>query len=314
MRISKNRFKPRIMLPVDITRLSCTCRKSWYNYQIWCTKNGPIRLNLIRFHRRSKKKRIASWSMAHSSPHCTNIYQKWFLLNLKLRTFKWFYQKNGVKMILNLLSFKSLVLEIKYAFFILDLAILYWNSSVGYLELCHFSVFLEKKETDCSTTHTRSQYWLNYSWKPILWPKETIGATVEHRVLNRILHNELIVVVLSIVFFLFPNRRSILQNVSDIFVMGGCLTLESLVLLHFCERQGYGPLGVTGLSMGGHVNEIILSFSHYCKHSVNYFSYVDGVYCCYSMAEAPSGRSLSVWPHCFTCFHASEYQWRVTSD
>ncbi|KAG6443018.1 hypothetical protein O3G_MSEX002621 [Manduca sexta] len=47
--------------------------------------------------------------------------------------------------------------------------------------------------------------------------------------------------------------RSALHNVSDIFVMGGCLILESLVLFHWCERNGLGPLGVTGLSMGGHM-------------------------------------------------------------
>ncbi|XP_055326668.1 protein ABHD18 [Sitodiplosis mosellana] len=47
--------------------------------------------------------------------------------------------------------------------------------------------------------------------------------------------------------------RSNLQHVSDIFVMGGCLILESLVLFHFCERNGLGPLGVSGLSMGGHM-------------------------------------------------------------
>lgn len=29
--------------------------------------------------------------------------------------------------------------------------------------------------------------------------------------------------------------------------------LESLVLLNWCERNGYGPLGITGLSMGGHM-------------------------------------------------------------
>lgn len=52
-------------------------------------------------------------------------------------------------------------------------------------------------------------------------------------------------------FFTFS--RSNLQHVSDIFVMGGCLVLESLVLFHFCERNGFGPLGVSGLSMGGHV-------------------------------------------------------------
>ncbi|XP_043063733.1 protein ABHD18 isoform X3 [Drosophila ficusphila] len=50
-----------------------------------------------------------------------------------------------------------------------------------------------------------------------------------------------------------PNNqtRSNLHNVSDIFVMGGCLILECLVLFHWCERNGFGPLGVTGLSMGG---------------------------------------------------------------
>ncbi|XP_034244711.1 protein ABHD18 isoform X2 [Thrips palmi] len=47
--------------------------------------------------------------------------------------------------------------------------------------------------------------------------------------------------------------RSNLHNVSDIFVMGGCLMLESLVLFNWCEQQGLGPLGVTGLSMGGHM-------------------------------------------------------------
>lgn len=48
-------------------------------------------------------------------------------------------------------------------------------------------------------------------------------------------------------------RASSLHNVSDIFVMGGCLILESLVLFNFCERMGLGPLGITGLSMGGHM-------------------------------------------------------------
>lgn len=52
--------------------------------------------------------------------------------------------------------------------------------------------------------------------------------------------------------------RSCLFNVSDIFVMGGCLILECIALLHWCERLGYGPLGVTGLSMGGHVSLSII--------------------------------------------------------
>lgn len=47
--------------------------------------------------------------------------------------------------------------------------------------------------------------------------------------------------------------RSSLHNVSDLFIMGGALILESLVLLHWCQKQGYGPLGLTGISMGGHM-------------------------------------------------------------
>lgn len=48
--------------------------------------------------------------------------------------------------------------------------------------------------------------------------------------------------------------------------MGGCLILESLVLFHWCEREGFGPLGVTGLSMGGHVS---IEYSLYLfKHSI----------------------------------------------
>lgn len=47
--------------------------------------------------------------------------------------------------------------------------------------------------------------------------------------------------------------RSNLHCVSDIFVMGGCLVLESIALLHWCEREGFGPLGITGISMGGHM-------------------------------------------------------------
>ena len=53
--------------------------------------------------------------------------------------------------------------------------------------------------------------------------------------------------------------RSSLHNVSDLFVMGGALILESLVLFHWCERQGLGPLGVTGISMGGFMASLAAS-------------------------------------------------------
>ncbi|KAK7496534.1 hypothetical protein BaRGS_00012186 [Batillaria attramentaria] len=56
--------------------------------------------------------------------------------------------------------------------------------------------------------------------------------------------------------------RSSLHNVSDLFVMGGALILESLALLHWCQRQGYGPLGITGISMGGHMASLAATNWH----------------------------------------------------
>jgi hypothetical protein len=47
--------------------------------------------------------------------------------------------------------------------------------------------------------------------------------------------------------------RSSLQQVSDLFVMGVCLILESLVLFHWCERENFSPIVLTGISMGGHM-------------------------------------------------------------
>ncbi|XP_078457093.1 protein ABHD18 isoform X1 [Lampetra fluviatilis] len=53
--------------------------------------------------------------------------------------------------------------------------------------------------------------------------------------------------------------RSSLRNVSDLFVMGGALILESAALLHWLEREGYGPLAMTGISMGGHMASLAVT-------------------------------------------------------
>lgn len=47
--------------------------------------------------------------------------------------------------------------------------------------------------------------------------------------------------------------RSNLLHVKDLFLMGGCLVTETIVLLKWCERLGYGPFILSGLSMGGHM-------------------------------------------------------------
>uniref|UniRef100_A0A8C4QXT7 Abhydrolase domain containing 18 n=1 Tax=Eptatretus burgeri TaxID=7764 RepID=A0A8C4QXT7_EPTBU len=53
--------------------------------------------------------------------------------------------------------------------------------------------------------------------------------------------------------------RSCLRRVADLFVMGGALVLESACLLHWLQRQGLGPLGMSGVSMGGHMASIAVS-------------------------------------------------------
>ena len=47
--------------------------------------------------------------------------------------------------------------------------------------------------------------------------------------------------------------RSSLLHVNDLFVMGACLILEAQVLLHWLKSQGFELLGLTGISMGGHM-------------------------------------------------------------
>ena len=37
------------------------------------------------------------------------------------------------------------------------------------------------------------------------------------------------------------------------FVLGAGLVTEGLVLMNWCEKLGFGPFVLTGLSMGGHM-------------------------------------------------------------
>ncbi|XP_039975147.1 protein ABHD18 isoform X2 [Xiphias gladius] len=53
--------------------------------------------------------------------------------------------------------------------------------------------------------------------------------------------------------------RSSLKNVSDLFVMGGALILESTALLRWLDREGYWPLGMTGISMGGYMASLAVT-------------------------------------------------------
>ncbi|KRY53201.1 Uncharacterized protein T03_3907 [Trichinella britovi] len=50
--------------------------------------------------------------------------------------------------------------------------------------------------------------------------------------------------------------RSCLRYVTDLFVMGVCLIFESAVLLNWLIKKGNWPLGLTGISLGGHVSQM----------------------------------------------------------
>ncbi|VDL61986.1 unnamed protein product [Hymenolepis diminuta] len=51
-------------------------------------------------------------------------------------------------------------------------------------------------------------------------------------------------------------KGSGLNYLSDLFVMGGALILESHTLLRWCQKHGYGPFILHGVSMGGYMATI----------------------------------------------------------
>jgi hypothetical protein len=56
--------------------------------------------------------------------------------------------------------------------------------------------------------------------------------------------------------------RSNLRYVSDIFVMGGGLILESMAILRWLEGLEFGPFCLTGISMGGHMASLAATNWH----------------------------------------------------
>ncbi|CAL8356821.1 unnamed protein product [Merluccius merluccius] len=83
------------------------------------------------------------------------------------------------------------------------------------------------------------------------WRRRTLMArpmVKEAGMASLLLENPYYILVLNHLFL-----RSCLKNVSDLFVMGGALILESAVLLNWLEREGFWPLGMTGISMGGYM-------------------------------------------------------------
>ena len=56
-----------------------------------------------------------------------------------------------------------------------------------------------------------------------------------------------------------PRGQTLSQvlHVSDLFTLGLSLMLECLVLKRWLEGEGWGPVGLTGISMGGHVSGVV---------------------------------------------------------
>lgn len=53
--------------------------------------------------------------------------------------------------------------------------------------------------------------------------------------------------------------RSCLDQVTDLFVMGACLILESLVLFNWCEKEGFSPIIAHGISSNSHCLPVLHS-------------------------------------------------------
>lgn len=127
-------------------------------------------------------------------------------------------------------------------------------------------------------------------------------------------------------------RWSSLKNVSDLFVMGGALILESTVLLHWLEREGYWPLGLTGISMGGYVSplfklDMLVSQSAFYmqvyilihnttemkpqKHIMGSFTCFvpDGIPGSDELAKANPSDSLFILVHCLKCLYHGNWHY-----
>ncbi len=81
--------------------------------------------------------------------------------------------------------------------------------------------------------------------------------------------------------------------------MGGCLITESIVILRWLEKMGFGPFALTGLSLGGYVSK--LKINQYFLKSVYikfYFHFSDGLFVFDGLAEADRSNSMLELDNC----------------
>ena len=102
------------------------------------------------------------------------------------------------------------------------------------------------------------------------------------------------------------NSGSQLNYVSDILVMGACLILESMILLNYCEKMGFGPLGLSGVSMGGHVR-LLTTFLVHVNNLILLNNFIDGVISRCQLAETYSVSSLLILDNSINRFYYSMY-------
>jgi len=119
-------------------------------------------------------------------------------------------------------------------------------------ERAHFQMILPKK-------------WKSSTYKPIC---VHLAGTGDHHFWRRrhfmalplAKENNIGSIILENPFYGYrkPKRqvRSCVNHVSDIFVMGAALLMEVVTLFLWLQRNDYGPFGITGVSMGGHMATI----------------------------------------------------------
>jgi hypothetical protein len=101
--------------------------------------------------------------------------------------------------------------------------------------------------------------------------------------------------------------QSYLNHVSDVFIMGSALVIESALLLDWCLKEGFQALGITGISMGGHMASVA---SCYWPHPI-------AIVPCLSWSTASSAFTEGVfsdscaWPILQEQLHVSDYSYII---
>ncbi|KER30182.1 hypothetical protein T265_03336 [Opisthorchis viverrini] len=120
--------------------------------------------------------------------------------------------------------------------------------------------FTKRVDTKISTDMPTARWnWGSRKWGDCYVTKSCIKTYYRRRLFlaNRLLEDGIASIIIMNPFYSKrkpkDQRGSCLNYVSDLFIMGGALITECATLLRWCETNGYGPVAIHGISMGGYM-------------------------------------------------------------